>query len=121
MLPLTLDLSPAVLRRGQRILMDRCQAIDEHNWYAMAFRYQTSCTQEWRAVGKQDLDISMARLLHMLCRTPVISFLADMENVRYIASAKTLSRLYICPTRNLEEPLTNSTYGDDGRIALEAL
>ena len=44
-----------------------------------------------------------------------------MEHVPYIASAKTLWHLYIRPTQNLEEPPTKSTYGDDGKIALEAL
>ena len=63
MLPPTLDLSLAVLHRGQRSLMDRYQAVDEDNWYAVAFRYGTSNAQEWRALVKQDLDTSMAGLI----------------------------------------------------------
>ena len=63
MLPPTLDLSLAVLHRGQRSLMDRFQAVDEDNWYAMAFRYGTSHAQEWRSLAKRDLDISMAGLI----------------------------------------------------------
>lgn len=121
MLPSPLDLSLAVLHCGQSSLIDRYQAVDEDNRYAMAFRYGTSHTQEWRAFGKQDLDTSMAGGLHMLWRTLLILFSKDVVDVRYIAWARTLSHLYYRQVQNLERPLTNSTYRDHGKITLEAL